>query len=706
MRDRNGTTKDPGRGVTEADVAQTLAGLRSQLEHYRQLVEEVNDVAFILDRSGTIQYISPAMEPLSGYRPDEIVGRNFAEFIDPADLPALAASFARTLAGQTEPSEFRVRTRDGGTRWVRSHSRPFKDGAEVVGVRGSVSDITDRKQAEEELRRARDELERRVEERTAELSRINAGLEAEIARRKQIERELTAAREFAETANRARSEFLATVSHEIRTPLNGVLGMTELLLDSGVSGEQEEFVRIAHRSARKLLEIINDILDMAQLEAGRLALNAVAFELAPCVEEALQTFRDQARSKGLRMTVDVAPPPGLLVGDAERLKQILGNLVSNAVKFTDHGEIRIRVSHRVWFPGEILLRIEVADTGVGIPPEARSRLFQPFSLVDASLTRSFGGAGLGLAISRQLVQLMGGEIDFTSQFRRGSTFWVEVPMEVRPGAEATRGAAAVSPQPAAAGRCRVLVVDDNALNREIATHLLARLGLAADHAASGLEAIQAVSRGSYDAILMDCQMPQLDGYEATRQIRRREAGGPTRVPIVALTANVLPGDRQLCLDAGMDDYLTKPVRLERLAAVLRRWIPLEAPPPATAAAAPGAAPPAAPQRVVDRERALAAVGGDMELLRELAGMFQRDAEQMLARVRAEAARGDAEAMWKAAHSLKGALASFGAQSVFETAQRAESIGRSGDLSSAPEVLQALARGMAQLQQELAEICAE
>jgi len=701
MDDRGRTTTDVAQAEA-ADPEQTVAGLRRQLERYRQLVEEVNDVMFILDRNGTITYMSPAMEPLSGYGVEEAIGRNFADFVHPDDLAALAGSFVRTLNGQLEPSEFRVKTKDGGVRWVRSHSRPFKSGDEVVGVRGSVSDISDRKQAEDDLRRAHAELERRVAERTAELSRINAGLEAEIARRKQIERELTAAREFAEAANRARSEFLATVSHEIRTPLNGILGTTELMLDVGLTGELEHFARIAHSAGQKLLAIINDILDMAQLEAGKLALDTTDFELAPAVDEVLGAFREQARSKGLRLSVQVESPPMPLRGDGERLKQVLGHLIGNAIKFTEHGEVRIRAFHLVRADGQPALRAEVSDTGVGIPAAARSRLFQPFSLVDASLTRRFGGAGLGLAISRQLIELMGGEVDFTSEPYRGSTFWFEVPVALCPPASSEQAASAPRERPRTfVGR--VLVVDDNPLNRDIATHLLARLGLAADQAASGLEALQATARTVYDAILMDCQMPQLDGYEATQQIRRREAGTKTHVPIIALTANTLPGDRERCLEAGMDDYLFKPVRLEQLSGALRRWIRIEAP-DTPAAPVRSDLPAASPQRVFDCERALAAMGGDMELLRELAEMFRRDAEQMLARVRHEAARGDAEAMWKAAHSLKGAVASFGAQVVFETAQRAEAIGRSGDLSSAPEVLQALDRGMAQLQAELAEIC--
>jgi two-component system, sensor histidine kinase len=425
-----------------------------------------------------------------------------------------------------------------------------------------------RKQGEEILRSETEA--RRLAEEQVELQ------QRAIAEHERFARELAAARDKAVELARIKSEFLANMSHEIRTPLSSIIGLTSMLLDTKMTEEQTELAREVKENGDSLLTIINDILDFSKMSAGKLIFEEIDFELESTIRAALNLVSGEAGKKGLQTAISINPDvPRTLHGDPGRLRQVLINLLSNAVKFTEHGTVSITAAQLTQSPAESMRRFEVTDTGMGIAQEALTRLFQPFSQLDTSTTRRFGGTGLGLAIARELVERMGGAIGVKSAPGAGSTFWFTAKfatMRRDQGRWPSREALQTPRQTAAAkeGRkVRILVAEDNAANRKVAMWQLDKLGYIAEAVGNGREALDAMARVPFDLVLMDCRMPEMDGYEATRQIRRREGPGP-HIKIVAMTAHALAGDAQKCLDAGMDGYISKPVEMENLAAVLDR----------------------------------------------------------------------------------------------------------------------------------------
>ena len=423
----------------------------------------------------------------------------------------------------------------------------------------------------------------------AELDRSFREMAAELAERQHL---LTSALDRAMDASRAKSAFLATMSHELRTPLNAIVGISELLSQTQLDAEQLEYAKTVNHSGEALRRIVNDLLDFSRIEAGALVLDDAEFDLATCVRNQASLLAADAAAKHLSLAVVLDRSlPARVRGDAGRLGQVLLNLISNAVKFTDQGGVVISASP-AGSQGELqLVKFSIEDTGAGIPEYVLPLLFNPFVQADSSPTRSHQGAGLGLSISKRLVELMRGCIGVASEFGQGSTFWFTVPFEVvqtaaavprgdepamparsaplfaRPGPEARRPGA----EPAHQRSERILVVEDNPVNQRLAIKQLERLGFKASAVSNGHEAIVAATHAAYDLVLMDCQMPGMDGYEATAEIRRREGDGP-HLTIVAMTANALAEDRAACLEAGMDDYLAKPVSLADLRGVIERWI--------------------------------------------------------------------------------------------------------------------------------------
>ena len=532
-----------GRLLMVEGIARDITGrkqaeeeLRASEARYRHLFDLNPIPAWVYDIP-TLEFlaVNEAAVRRYGYSREEFLTMRLADIRPPEDVPILRQSLG-CVGNRQESGPWRHFKKDGAAILVEISSHPISfQGRNARLV--LANDVTERLQAEASLR----EYAGRLEE----------------------------AKRIAENATKVKSQFLATMSHEIRTPMNGVIGMTQLLLDTPLDAEQSDYAETIRGSAESLLAIINDILDFSKIEAGKMTVEPIAFDLKIAVEEALDLLSKQAAEKGLDLWLEYGDGmPSRLIGDAGRIRQVVLNLAGNAVKFTAAGHVVVRVRS-----AGALVRIEIEDTGEGIPEGKRGLLFDSFTQVDPSRTRKFGGAGLGLAISRQLVELMGGRIGVDSVVGKGSTFWFELALAAQ-GDEPVAPAPGIEPDSVAADlvnlHFRVLLAEDNVVNQKVAAAILRKCGCRMDVAANGREAVDMWRKLPYDLIFMDCQMPDMDGYEATAEIRRLEAGG-ARTPIVAMTANVMQGDREECLAAGMDDYVGKPVSVQVLRNALLRW---------------------------------------------------------------------------------------------------------------------------------------
>jgi signal transduction histidine kinase/DNA-binding NarL/FixJ family response regulator len=513
-----------------------------------------------------------------------------------------------------------------------------------------------------ELRTARGRWLRVVDRRTP--SGHTVGFRVDVT-------DLHRAREAAESANQAKSMFVANMSHEIRTPMNGILGMTELLLDTTLDAEQRDYADTIKQSAHSLLVIVNDILDFSKIDAGKMDIEVIDFELPVLLGQVRNLLLPRAREKHLELDQAVDPQvPAHLRGDPVRVRQVLLNLIGNAIKFTAAGRVSVSVSVMAGGDAPVLL-FEVADSGIGVPPDKLARLFAPFSQVDESVTRNFGGTGLGLSISKRLVELMGGEIGVRSTLGEGSTFWFTLPIETMPGqvAPAAAGdAGEIDGQPAVPAR--VLLVEDNPTNQKLANTVLAKLGHQVTVTANGSEAMAALASADFDVVLMDCRMPVMDGFEATRRIRAGEGGvRDSHVPIIAMTADAMEGDRQRVLDIGMDDYLTKPIDTTRMAAAIARWAGGRKPrvPTGEPAKAANDGIPFSAAQLLEH------MAGDLELAVTLLPEILNGVVAESATLKAAIERRDRDSAVRAAHTAKGLAGGACCQPLVELARTIESL---------------------------------
>jgi len=795
-----------------------------ELAHDRNRLASIADESpypiLELDDQASLLYANPVMSGLLtrfGYGTD-----GFPQ-VAPQNLPDLVR---RCLDSDAPIQEIASRLPDTRYAWVFCPVKADRH------VRGYAVDLTDTQRAKEALHASAEEL-------TAQNLRLDRALQE------------------AQAATHTKAAFLATISHELRTPMNGVIGMTSLLLDAALTPEQRSYAETIRQCGEALLQLINDILECSKIEAGKLELESIEFNLRTTLEDVLKQFAERAESKGLELTglIHAAVPTGLR-GDPGRLRQVLTNLVGNAIKFTEHGDVTVQVYLEEETERDALLRFDVTDSGIGISEDTQGRLFQPFVQADSTMTRRYGGTGLGLSISKQLIELMGGQIGVKSTPDHGSTFWCTarfpkqpssvsaiLPMAdlqghrvlivddnesnrlilhhlvsgwgmqdvlaedaasavahieeayrhgtsfdcaivdmVMPGKDGLQLAAELQRLSSAASmrivvmtsllqrghaerarkvgakgyltkpvrhdelrdclrtvlgmahasvetpqsgdtttprlvtrhtlaehatRRKVLVVEDNSVNQKLAVRMLEKLGYRPDLVENGQEALAALDAGAYDAVLMDCQMPVMDGFEATAAIRRQEAAGKRyagagHLPIIAVTANAMQGDRERCLAAGMDAYLAKPIKLEDVRATLARWVISPASVETDKGAVKSLGSVSEGRAIFDPSQMLQNIGGDQDLMVQLVDLFLERQADMMSQVRQALALGDAAAVERSAHTLKGTAGNLCAPELTLAAGRLEAVGRLGMLHDAPAVYAHLEMEMLRLLHVLEE----
>ena len=650
-------TQNRARLAAQKDVAE-------EASRRRALFEKDRDGIFVLNTDGSVFEANPRFAEMLGYTPEELTRLHIWDW-ERNCTPTELLQMASAVGPEGEIFETTQHRRDGTSYPAEIRSSRVEWGGQTY-IMCSVRDITERKQLSEELERHRNHLTELVDQRTLELA---------------------AARDEAESANRAKSTFLATMSHEIRTPMNAIIGLAHLLEREVTTPRQRERIGKITTAARRLLHIINDILDLSKIEADKTVLEIIDFAVGATCEHAVSLVRESAQQQGLGLAVEIDPRlPPMLRGDPGRIEQILVNFLSNAVKFSERGTITLRATRMD--DGETpdtpaRLRLEVEDQGIGLNAEQQAKLFKPFEQADSSTTRKYGGTGLGLAISRGLVELMGGQIGADSAPGRGSRFWVVLPLAQGDAGMPARSADQ-DPLPDAnafaswllANRsgCHVLLAEDNTLNQEIASELLQNVGLRVTIAQNGQEAVTMAGQAHFDLILMDLSMPVMGGLEAAATIRTLP--GQAATPILALTANAFKEDRQRCLEAGMNDHLAKPVTPTTLYQALARWLPGASPRPAAApetAPATGTPEPGSPPAIagLDTTEGLRSTRGQLPRYLRLLDRFARTYQGRATGLRAQLAEGRLDEIRLLAEGLRSSAGPLGASQLAACAAQLE-----------------------------------
>jgi len=644
--------------VRANDLAALARAVQDSADQLRLLTDAAPVGIFQTDAENRYVYTNPRWSEITGIPKDDAIGRGWDSILSPEERAGLVTGSDAGAGHRAEMARrFELSVAGSAPRivLVTLTCIPDSDGG-ISGWVGTLADVT-----------------------------TEAGAEAAMSE----------ARDKADEASRLKSDFLANMSHEIRTPMNGVIGMTDLLLETDLDAGQRDYAQTVRNSGEALLTIINDILDFSRIETGKLEVEDIGFDLRAVVDDVVALLAGSARSKGLGLaaTVEDSLPP-VVSGDPGRVRQVLTNLIGNAVKFTQAGEIGVQVTVEELVGADAVVRFEVSDTGDGIAPEKLHMIFQPFVQADTSTSRRYGGTGLGLAISSKLVALMGGECGVSSRLGAGSDFWFTIRVRARAASATTGIPSRDDDRLAGAGPStfdeprvgRLLLAEDNLINQKVAVAMLSGAGYRVDTVLNGAAAVEAAAATSYDAILMDCQMPELNGYEATAAIRASE-GSDRHTSIIAITAGARPEDRDRCLAAGMDSYMSKPVSKDALLALVARSVRS---PPAVASASPPGDHAEADEfaidfAVIDELHALGEPDGET-LLTEIVDQFVRDAEPLLVEVRDAVLAGDADAVRRIAHSLKGSASQLGGQRFASSCGRLEALATAGGLTDGQDHL--------------------